>query len=403
MKVNLPGIPAPEESRHGPGNVLLPLPLVRGEQLELDGVLWEALCLAERALGALDGYARALPDGESFAELMLLRESAHSNRIEGGRASVADLLWWRTDQGHEAADAGLRGELRLASNCIDALEMGIAAVADKGEALSSGHPGFSTRLIRALHARLFHHVRGRDSHPGELRDSEIWIGPPGSTFETAWFVPPAPALVADSMAALQRFVRSGDAAIAPLLKVAIVYYQLETIYPFVDGNGRVARLVIPLLLSRQPGVRARMLSLSSVFARDRAEHFRQLQHVRTQGEWAGWFGYFLQAVQVAAEESLALMAQTERQRRRDEAAISQAFGDASARPARQLLAALVSRPLLSVSTAAEITGRAFANANQLVRKLEGLGILREVTGRKRHRRYCYVPLVELLAGPPAAG
>ena len=380
------------QGRHRSGIVLLPSSVVRGEQLELSPPLWEAVMAADRAVGALEGYVRALREPESLAELMLLRESILSNALEGGRATLADLLWWQLDQGHENADSALRGELRLAANYVEAWNLGLAAMAERG---------YSTSLVRTLHAKLFRRVRGRDSRPGQLRDSQIWIGPPGSTFETAWFVPPAPGLAVDSMAALQRFLTDRNIAMPPSLKVAIAYYQLETIYPFVDGNGRVARMLLPLLFSQQPGVRASMLSFSAFFNRDRTQHFRQLQGVRERGEWASWFAYFLQAVRAAAADSLAVVAQVNEQRKRDEDSIAAAMGGASTRPAMQLLEAMASRPLQSVSTVGAVTGRTFANANQLVGKLERLGILREITGRKRNRRYCYAPLVELLV--PVAG
>jgi Fic family protein len=319
---------------------------------------------------------------------MLLRESVLSNRMEGGRVTLAQLLWWRADQSQEDADADLRGELRLAANYLEAWDMGARVLTEQG---------YSTKLVRALHAQLFRRVRGRDSLPGQLRDSEIWIGPAGSTFETAWFVPPAPGLVAEGMAALQRFLTDSDTAIAPCLKVAIAYYQLETIYPFVDGNGRVARMLIPLLFGRQPGSRASMLSLSAFFSRDRAEHFRQLQLVREQGEWRSWFAYFLQAVTEAATDSLIIIEKIDKQIIIDRSSITEGLNGASMRLAVKLVEAMAAQPLQSVSTVAAITGRTFANANQLVGKLEELGILREITGRKRNRRYCYAPLVELLA------
>lgn len=386
--MNSPGEPRPTQSRQRPGIVLLPPSLVRGGQLPLDAALWEAVSVADRALGNLSGYVRALADRESLAELMLLRESVLSNRMEGGRVTLAQLLWWRADQSQEDADADLRGELRLAANYLEAWDMGGRVLAEQG---------YSTKLVRALHAQLFRRVRGRDSLPGQLRDSEIWIGPAGSTFETAWFVPPAPGLVGDAMAALQRFLTASDTAIAPSLKVAIAYYQLETIYPFVDGNGRVARMLIPLLFGQQPGSRASMLSLSAFFSRDRAEHFRQLQLVREQGEWRSWFAYFLQAVTEAATDTLVVIEKIDKKITRSLNSITEGLNGASMRLAVKLVEAMAAQPLQSVSTVAAITGRTFANANQLVGKLEGLGILREITGRKRNRRYCYAPLVELLA------
>ncbi len=387
--MNSPGETRPTQRRQRPGIVLLPPSLARNEQLQLDSALWEAVSVADRALGNLSGYVRALADGGAFlAELMLLRESVLSNRMEGGQVTLAQLLWWRADQRLEEADADLRGELRLAANYLEAWDLGARVMAEQG---------YSTRLVRALHAQLFRRVRGRDSLPGQLRDSEIWIGPAGSTFETAWFVPPAPGLVGDAMAALQRFLTASDTAIAPCLKVAIAYYQLETIYPFVDGNGRVARMLIPLLFSRQPGVRASMLSLSAFFNRDRAEHFRQLQQVREQGEWRSWFAYFLQAATEAATDNLIIIENIEKQIAKDRNLIGESLKGASTRLALKLVETMAVRPLQSVSTVAATTGRTFANANQLVGKLEGLGILREITGRKRNRRYCYAPLVELLA------
>ena len=371
-----------------PGIVLLPPSLVRGEQFQLDPALWAAVSLAERELGTLGGYARAREDPESVAELMLLRESALSNGMEGGRASLGQILWWRTDQHLEEADASLRGELRLAAYYLEAWSSGVGALSASG---------YSTKLVRAVHSQLFRRVRGRDTVPGKLRDSEIWIGPAGSTFETAWFVPPAPGLVPDAMSALQRFLTTGEAALPLCLRVAIAYYQLETIHPFVDGNGRVARMLVPLLLDQQPGVPAGMLSLSAFFNRDRTEHFRQLQLVRERGEWSSWFTYFLEAVAASASESLVIIEKIHTQILEDRNSVAESLGGASVQPALRLLKGLVAQPLQSVTSVARLTGRTFANANQLVGKLEGMGIFKEITGRKRNRRYCYSPVVDLLA------
>ena len=362
--------------------------MVRGEQLPLDPELWEAVSLAERELGALGGYARSLEDPESVAELMLLRESALSNGMEGGRASLEQILWWRIDQRLEEPDASLRGELRLAANYLEAWSSGV-------EALSAS--GYSTKLVRSVHSQLFRRVRGRDSVPGQLRNSEIWIGPAGSTFESAWFVPPAPSLVPDSMSSLQRFLTTREAALPPCLKAAIAYYQLETIHPGVDGNGRGARMLVPLLLNQQPGVPAGMLSLSAFFNRDRTEHFRQLQLVRERGEWSIWFTYFLGALAASAADSRTIIETVQKQIIKDRNSVKGNLGGASIQPALKLLKGLVVRPLQSVTSVASATGRTFSNANQLVGKLERMGILKEITGRRRNRRYCYAPIVELLA------
>ena len=313
--------------------------------------------------------------------------------MEGGRASLGQILWWRTDQHLEEADASLRGELRLAANYLEAWSSGVGALSASG---------YSTKLVRAVHSQLFRRVRGRDTVPGKLRDSEIWIGPAGSTFETAWFVPPAPGLVPDAMSALQRFLTTGEAALPLCLRVAIAYYQLETIHPFVDGNGRVARMLVPLLLDQQPGVPAGMLSLSAFFNRDRTEHFRQLQLVRERGEWSSWFTYFLEAVAASASESLVIIEKIHTQILEDRNSVAESLGGASVQPALRLLKGLVAQPLQSVTSVASLTGRTFANANQLVGKLEGMGIFKEITGRKRNRRYCYSPVVDLLA-PPRTG
>ena len=181
----------------------------------------------------------------------------------------------------------------------------------------------------------------------------------------------------------------------PLVVGACVYYQIETIHPFVDGTGRVARMAIPLMLSRERILWPQFMSLSSYFCRDRAEHFRLLQRVREYGEWEEWVLYFLRGIREAAEEGVDLLSRLRHLRTQHSEAIRKTLGG-SAGPGLALLDYMIGHPLLSVAAASEAASRSFANANSLVQRFVGMGLLREVTGRRRNRRYAYEPFLHLI-------
>ena len=319
------------------------------------------------------------------AALALRKEAVLSARLEGNQVALSDLLWYSLDG---AAAEGLqtgRGVVQAALNYVHAAERLLPAVRETG---------IATATLREAHQDLYGGLKGRDEAPGDYRSSDIWIGPSGSTVQDAHFVPPPHRQVPRMMQELDHFLKQ-DRTWPPLVAAGLLYYQLETVHPFVDGNGRVARLAVQLSLGRERGLWPQFVSLASIFGRDPGEHFERLQRVRLQGDWEGWISYFLGCIREAAEEGGRFLSWLIRLRSEHRELLRRELGG-TACPALALLDALFSQPLTSVAAASEITGRTFANTNNLVSKLEKMGLLTEVSGRRRNRRFCYQPFLNLL-------
>ena len=345
----------------------LPRDLPPAPPLTMEAPLVGILCAAERSLGRLTGYAETLADPGGLAQLALRAEAVISGRLDGAAVSLTDLLLWELDGRHGLDREQLfRGEVRMAGNGVDAENWGLRQVA--------GGDGISTVLMMQLHARLFKGLRGRESGAGQLRRAEIWIGPSGSTLATAAYVPPPPDMVPDLMRSLERFIQADAPSLPPLVGAACIYYQLEAIHPFLDGSGRLARLMIPLILHREGVALPQLLGLSACFARDRTEHFRRLQLVRERGDWESWVLHFGTLLRDSARAGSALLVEEagvldnhEEQILRQEPTVRDT--------AIPLLRHLASHPIISVPQVAQVCGRSFANANLLVGRLEALGIV----------------------------
>jgi Fic family protein len=259
----------------------------------------------------------------------------------------------------------------------------------------------SGRLIRELHAFLMQDVRGSHLTPGELRRSQNWIGRPGSTLATATFVPPPAHAVPDALANLERFLHSQD-ELPVLLRVGIAHVQFEMIHPFLDGNGRVGRLLITLLLSERGELQEPVLYLSEYFERNRSEYYQHLRAVQDTGDWEGWLRYFLRGVADVATNSLETASRVLELREQDRDRVVAAFGNGSGNALR-VLDALFHTPLISVAEVRELTELTMAPANRLVARMVDLGILVEITGQRRNRHFQYERYVRLFeedARPP---
>ena len=354
-------------------------------RIKVESSHWRRLGEAERALGWVSGRAADLDDVAPFAGLALRKEAVVSARLEGNRVALADLLWYALDGAGAEGLQSARGVVQAALNYVHAAEKLLPAVGDTG---------FSTVTLQQAHRELYGGLKGRDESPGNYRSSEIWIGPSGSTAQDAYYVPPPHRQIPRMMQELDRFLKK-DQTMPPLVAAGMLYYQLETVHPFVDGNGRVARLSVQLFLGREPGLWPQFASLASIFGRDPRDHFGRLQRVRLQGDWEGWISYFLESVRDAAEEGGRLLNWLIGLRSEHRQLLRREFGG-TAGPAMALLDSLFSQPLTSVAAASEITGRTFANTNNLISRLESWGLLTEISGRRRHRRFCYQPFLDFL-------
>ncbi len=338
--------------------------------------------LLERALlacGRLDAITALLPDPDLFLYSYVRREAVLSSQIEGTQSSLCDLLLFELD---EVPGAPFDDVVEV-SNYVAALEHGL-------QRLREGFP-LSNRLLREVHGRLLARGRGADKQPGEFRRSQNWIG--GTRPGNAQYVPPPPHEVEACMAALERFLHAPDAPGA-LLKAALAHVQFETIHPFLDGNGRVGRLLIALVLHHEGVLRQPLLYLSLYLKQHRAEYYRLLDTVRLTGDWEAWLDFFLEGVEQTAAGAvdtahrlLALF--------RDDAARVQALGRAAANALR-VFDALRRRPLARIDALATEIGIAYPTAARAIDALQQLGIVREITGRKRERVFAYGAYLAIL-------
>lgn len=362
-----------------------PAPLPPAPALTLDAPLQQLLSQADRALGRLDGSVLTLPNPDLFVFMYVRKEAVLSSQIEGTQSSLQDLLAAEAD----LFDDTMPRDVDEVVNYVRAMKHGLARLPELP---------VSVRLIREIHAELMQGVRGGRLQPGELRTSQNWIGPAGCTLTTASFVPPPPHEVPQALGDLERYLHQGD-GLPPLVKTALAHVQFETIHPFLDGNGRVGRLLITFLLTEQGILHKPVLYLSHYFKQHRQHYYDLLQAVRDHGAWEDWLRFFLRGVVQVAAEAAETARKIQLLRERHRLDITEHLGR-SAGNGHRVLEALFDRPILSVANVVALTGTTYAAANTLVRRLVELEVLREMTGHARNRRFRYEPYVNLFANDP---
>jgi Fic family protein len=353
--------------------------------LEYGPTLVAVLSEADRALGELAGLGRTLPNPHLLTRPFLRREAVLSSRIEGTRASLVDLFAFEVEP-PLFAEPERSDDVQEVQNYVRALEHGMARLEDLP---------ISQRLLREMHAVLMEAVRGQQRDPGEVRRVQNWIGPPGAPLDEATYVPPPPAEIPAALSALERYIH-GDTGLPPLMEIALVHYQFEAIHPFLDGNGRIGRLLITLMLIERDLLPEPLLYLSAYFERHRGAYYDHLLAVSQNGEWEGWLLFFLRGVSVEARDAslragkLFELRETYRERLQRE----------GARP--NLLTAvnhLFANPVTSIRELAEVLGVSFEAARRLVSSLEERDVLEEITGRRRNRVYAASEILQVLQGP----
>lgn len=351
----------------------VPMPLPPGPPLALDGGLHPLLEAAVLALGRLDGVSTLLPDKSLFLYAYVRKEAVLSSQIEGTQSSLSDLLLFELD---EAPRVPLDDVVEV-SNCVGALDHGLAR-------LREGFP-LSNRLIREIHGVLLSRGRGGGKDPGEFRRSQNWIG--GSRPGKAAFVPPPHTAVPDCMAALERFLHATDDGLPVLVRAGLAHVQFETIHPFLDGNGRVGRLLITFLLCHAGVLREPLLYLSLYLKHNRATYYELLDRVRRDGDWEVWLAFFLEGVKLAAEGAVATAERLSEMFRTDRSRV-----EGSGRRAGSGLRvheALKARPIQCMPALRDATGLSFPAVSSAMDLLVELGIARELTGKRRNRLFVY--------------
>lgn len=342
--------------------------------------LVKALSRADYALGRLSTEGRNLPNPHLLMRPFITREAVLSSRIEGTQATIGEVLVSDV----ETQSAHISEGLLEVRNYVDALEHGIQRLNELP---------LSLRLIKEIHQHLMQGVRGNHATPGEFRRSQNWIGSPGSTLSTAKYIPPEPADMLDSLSDLERFLH--DTQLPPLVQIALAHYQFEAIHPFLDGNGRVGRLLITLMLIEKKLLPTPLLYLSAFFEASRSTYYDLLYDVSAKGSWEEWLVYFLNGVASQSEDAV-LRAE------RINSLLRQWQIKAASRRSRtslELVRCLAINPFLTVNRAAKELNVAFTTAQRAVKNLESIGIVQETTQAKRDRLYCAVEILRILDEP----
>jgi Fic family protein len=335
-----------------------------------------------RALGRLDSLATLLPDTQLFVYMYVRKEAVLSSQIEGTQSSISDLLI------HELAEApGVPiDDVVEVSNYVRAMTHGL-------ERMRSGFP-LSLRLLCEIHGLLLQGARGQERNPGEFRRSQVWIG--GTRPGNATFVPPPSQHLMECLGPFEKFLHDDPVRVPLLIKAALAHAQFETIHPFLDGNGRLGRLLITLLMCAEDALSEPLLYLSLYFKQHRDAYYAHLQRIRTHGDWESWVRFFLEGVKTIADEAVdtakSAISMFDRDRRRVRDELGRAAGSAL-----QVHEALTQHPILSIAVGVARTQLSGPTVDMALRNLTTLGLVREITGRRRNRLFTYVPYLALLS------
>ena len=359
----------------------VPAPLPPEPALAMDDRLHDRLSQALIALGRLDGISVLLPDARLFLYSYVRKEAVMSSQIEGTQSSLSDLMVYEME--------GIPGvpmdDVQEVSCYVRALNLGVQRIRE-------GHP-ITIRLIRELHEALMTSGRGIHRQPGEFRKNQVWIG--GHRADEAAFVPPPANQLADCWRDFERFLNDDPAATAPVIKAALAHVQFETIHPFMDGNGRLGRLLIPLILVQAGILSEPLLYLSVFFKRHRQVYYEHLQNVRLTGDWESWLLFFVDAIADTANHAVATAQSLNALLARDKARLGELGRLAGS--ATQVLQALFSHPIANIATLHQKTGLAQATIGKVLEGLETqLGMVQELTGNRRNRVFAYRAYIELL-------
>jgi Fic family protein len=367
-----------------PGGYEAFVPAALPPDVELTPRLVRSLSEADRLVGQLAGEGRSLPNPHLLMRPFVTQEAVLSSRIEGTQATLGELL---------AANAGAAvkrspDDLREVGNYVVALEHGIARLASLP---------LSLRLVRELHEKLMRGVRGDSATPGEFRRSQNWIGPAGCTLEKASFVPPPPEEMMARLGEWENFLH--DRGWPPLVQVAMLHYQFEAIHPFIDGNGRVGRLLITLFLIERGILPTPLLYLSAFFEATRPEYYERLSAVSHEAAWGDWLEYFLRGVASMSADAL------DRAQRINKllAGLRAEVAGGASTTAPSLVDLLAENPYWTITKAADRLGVAYTTAQRAVEKLESLGVLEQAGDARRGRVYCAKQLMAILDEPPSIG
>ena len=358
----------------------VPAPLPPTPPLAINDKLQARINQAMLALGRLDAISSLLPDAHLFLYSYIRKEAVMSSQIEGTQSSLSDLMLYEM----EAMPGVPMDDVQEVSCYVSALNLGIQRIRE-------GLP-ISYRLLTELHQALMTSGRGVNRSPGEFRKTQVWIG--GHRADEATFVPPPANDLADAWAELERFINDLPEATDPLIKAALSHVQFETIHPFMDGNGRIGRLLIPLILLQANIIHEPLLYLSVFFKKHRQVYYDRLNQVRLSGDWEAWLLFFVDAIAETANQAVETAQRLNQIRTIDKARLTHLGRQSGS--ASLVLDALFEYPVASINKLIEQTGLTAATIGKVLEALQQQSIVRELTGNKRNRVFAYSAYIEIL-------
>lgn len=361
-------------------SAFIPIPLSAINPIKYNEKLRNILSEADRALSRLDGVVTVLPNSDLFIAMYVKKEALLSSQIEGTQASLEGVLRFEADLNPEEDI----NEVKEVINYIKALNYGIARLSDLP---------ISNRLIKEIHRILIEGTRGTSKTPGEFRTIQNWIGVPGVTLSEATFVPPPPEKVPELMSDLEKFIYQKD-EIPPLLKIALIHAQFETIHPFLDGNGRVGRLLITFYLYCEKILSHPLLYLSVYLKKNKSRYYDLLMQIREQDIWEEWLKFFLEGIKEVSEEALVLAKEIITLK---EKLLKRLFiNKISSIFAVEFLNLLFTKPIITSTDIVKNLNTSKETANQLIRKFENINIIKEISGKKRYKKYILFDYINII-------
>jgi Fic family protein len=359
----------------------IPKPLPPSPAIRYDEKLQSLLSKADRSLARLDGITTVLPNPDLFIAMYVKKEALLSSQIEGTQASLEGVLEFEADLiPKENLD-----EIKEVINYVRALNHGIERLKELP---------MSLRLIKEIHKKLLEETRGTHRNPGQFRKSQNWIGPPGFPLSEAIFIPPPPDLVTPAMGEFEKFLHQ-ESNIPPLVKIGLIHAQFETIHPFLDGNGRIGRLLITFYLFWKEILSKPLLYLSFYLKKKRQEYYDLLMKVRTEGAWEDWIKFFLTGISETSEEAAKSAREIIQLK---EKLVAELYKSSIASIyAVRLIDLLFETPLVSTKEVIDKLKISKEAANELVKKFEKIGILKEITGKQRYKKYSFRQYIEVIA------
>jgi Fic family protein len=357
----------------------IPSPLPPDPPVRIDGELLVLLSEADRAIGRLDSIVELIPNPDLFIGLFSRKEAVHSSQIEGTQTTLSELLFFEVDQKQQSG----RTDHREVLNYVEALDYGLKRLNELP---------ISVRLIKELHKILLKDVRGSDRAPGELRKTQVHIGAPGSSVSGATYVPPPANELPKTLGELEKFIHD-DTVMPVLVKCGLIHAQFEMIHPFFDGNGRIGRLLITLILCWKKILKKPLLYISQFFNVNRDEYIRRLRSISEHGDWEGWIGYFLTAVKTVAIQSDETGHKILKLRDQHRELVVAEFPKSPY--ALNVLEYMFRFPVFNPNKMVEIMGHSKVTIYNMLKEFEKLGIITEISGQTRNRVFLYKQYVDL--------